>query len=292
MCNVQGQALPSIHSTEKWQAKSRPVQVPQVPTPFILNVVSKLSVLSFLVTLHVKPGLSPPQPELWVTSVTVMIGALGTAGEKHDVMGWQDCTMRLYSNFHPQSSGCCASTDMPPAISSAALNIRACVYMILHGFTQPSWAKYCKMLSDNGVCLHGVCAKRSWAKLHSEKLDIQEVLRKNEVNQAGRRATMKEEKNRRGRSRHWRWERLTRQCGQDCKFVINPTVFLLPISLTVSHRLRWSYAKERFVQHSCLCRFHSIPVVIVPRFRTATVLQIKVKGENGFTFQRTVTWIP
>ena len=116
--------------------------------------------------------------------------------------------MRLYSNFHPQSSGsaddefrsgCCASTDVPPAISSAALNIRAGAHMILHSFTQPSWAKYCKMLSDNEVCLHGVCAKRSWAKLHSVKLDIQEVLRKNEMNRAGRRANMEEEKNRSGR---------------------------------------------------------------------------------------------
>ena len=55
--NMQrARASAAIHSTEKWQAKSRPVQVPQLPTPFMLNVVSKLSVLSTLVTLHVQPA--------------------------------------------------------------------------------------------------------------------------------------------------------------------------------------------------------------------------------------------
>ena len=148
------------------------------------------------------------------------------------------------------------------------------------------------MLSDDEVCLHGVCAKRSWAKLHSVKLDIQEVLRKNEVNRAGRRATMKEEKNpswqvttlEMGKVDKTMWTRLQVRHQSDRILVTNQPHGITPFE--------WSYAQERFVQHSCLCRFHSIPVVIVPRFRTATVLQIKIKGENCFTFQRTVTWIP
>ena len=49
---------------------------------------------------------------------------------------------------------------MPPAVSTAALNIRAGAYMILHGFTQPSWVKYNKMLSNDEVCLHEVCANK------------------------------------------------------------------------------------------------------------------------------------
>ena len=43
--------------------------------------------------------------------------------------------------------------------------------------------------------MHGVCAKRRWAKLHSVKLDIEEVLKMNEINKAGINASMKKEKN-------------------------------------------------------------------------------------------------
>ena len=53
------------------------------------------------------------EPELWVKSVSEIIGALGTAGK----------------------SSCFASTGRPLAISMAALNVRAGAHIIFHGFT-------------------------------------------------------------------------------------------------------------------------------------------------------------